>query len=171
MPKPFSDLPQIADELGAHLPEAMASGAVHQPGQMLARMGVASHLVTALFKEARLKRPRAKRLAAYYALLHAALESLRIDANGGDRDAAGSLNLLVDYLADVVDRGGVEPAVLIGIGEAFALAGLTPPEALRAALSTLTDQLAEDTAHASSSIADLPDILSELGDDAFAIHE
>ena len=171
MPKPFSDLPQIADELGAHLPDAMGSGAVHQLGQMLARMGVASHLVTALFKEARLKRPRAKRLAAYYALLHAALESLRIDANGGDRDAAGSLNFLVDYLADVVDRGGVEPAVLIEIGEAFALAGLTPPEALRAALSTLTDQLAEDTAHASSSIADLPDIFAELGDDAFAIHE
>lgn len=171
MPSPISDLPQIADELGAHLPEAIQSGAVQELGQMLARMGFASHLVTALFKEARLKHPRAKRLAAYYALLHAALDGLRIDANGGDRGASESLDFLVDYLAGVVGRGGVEPVILVEIGRAFALAGVAPPEALRATLSALTDQRAEETAHASGSISDLPDIFAELGDDAFAIHE
>ncbi len=171
MPSPISDLPQIADELGAHLPEAMQSGAVQQVGEMLARMGLAAHIVTALFKEARLKRPRAKRLAAYYALLHAALDCLRIDANGGHRDAAGSLDFLVDYLAGVVSRGGVEPVILIEIGRAFALAGVAPPAALRDVLSDLTDQRAEKSVHAHQSIADLPDIFAELGDDPFAIHE
>lgn len=168
---PFSDLPQIADQLGAHLPEAMQSGAVQQVGEMLARMGFASHLITALFKEARLKRPRAKRLAAYYALLHAALDCLRLDANGGHRDAAGSLDFLVDYLAGIVSRGGVEPVILIEIGRAFALAGVAPPAALRDVLSELTDQRAEKSAQTHQSIADLPDIFAELGDDPFAIHE
>jgi hypothetical protein len=171
MPASVSDLPQIADSIGADLAAATQAGVVRDLGQMFARTGLAAHLVTEILKEARLKSPRKKRLAGYYALLSATLECLRLDMNGGRREATESLEFTSDYLAGAVERGGVEPDVLVEIGRAFAFARIPPPEALRRTLGALTDQRVHGDARRAGSLDDMPDIFAGLGDDCFAIHD
>lgn len=166
-----SDLPQIADSIGADLAAAMQAGVVRDLGQMFARTGVAAHLVTDLLKEARLKSPRKKRLAGYYALLSATLECLRLDMNGGRRDAAKSLEFTTDYISGALERGGVEPDVLVEIGRAFAFARIPPPEALCRTLGAITDERVHGDERRAGPLDDIPDIFAGLGDDCFAIQD
>jgi hypothetical protein len=144
---------------------------VRDLGQLFARTDLAAHLVTEILKEARLKSPRKRRLAGYYALLSATLECLRLDMNGGRREARESLEFTSDYLAGAVERGGVEPNVLVEIGRAFAFARIPPPEAVRRTLGALTDERVHGEARPTGSPDDMPDIFAGLGDDCFAIHD
>ncbi len=171
MPAPVQDLPQIADSIGANLAASVQTGVVHDLAQMLARSGGAAYLVTGLLKEARLKSPRKKRLAGYYALLTATLTCLRLDINSGRRDAAESLEFTTDYVAGAVERGGVEPDVLIEIGRAFAIARILPPDSLRRTLGALTDERVQHGGPRYRSIEDIPDIFADLKADSFAIHD
>jgi len=152
MPPSLSDMRQIADAVGADLAGAAKAGVLRTVGEMFARTGAGPQLVATLLKEARLKSPGKLRLAGYCALLSATLECLRLDMNGGRSEAADALSFTTDYLAGAIEHGGIDPAVLIDIGRAFAFARVTPPEALRRTLGAATDERVQHEEEATVSL-------------------
>lgn len=113
--------------------EALAAGPI------LAEAGATTEIVGGLLVEARRKRPDNSMVSAYAFILEGALETLRLQASGGEGRADDAIAEVRNRLDRALLRGGVAPEVLMLIARAFARAELDPGPALQEAMMTAAE--------------------------------
>jgi hypothetical protein len=142
-------------------------------GPMLASVGATVQVLDGLFREARRKRPNDELLRGYAFILRSALDSLRLDANGGLAEARESIDEVRRMAEKALSGGGLSGSVLMLVGRAFTEAELDPGRVLQEALmgAIEIDGHAGDVPADPKAISDhLAKVARAMDDDPFAIH-
>ncbi len=165
---------RIAKGIGQELQSGRGPGdGIHTAGPMLAQAGAAPEIVTGLFSESRRKRPDDRALAGYAFLLETALESLRLDVNGGDLSGRQAIEAVRDAAGAALAAAPVEPGAMMLVARAFGRAGLDPGPALQ---SIVAQAMEAQSAAGPGKLtegdltASLDELAGQLDHDPFAIH-
>ena len=105
--------------------------------------------------------------------LVSALSQLRIDANGNDPQAREDVRIVLELLDGDVKEGVLSPQNLVLTGKLLADAGWSLPKSFKDAVEESLrnfDPTAED-AHDAMTLPEFGDLIKDLGDDAFSVHE
>jgi len=167
---PRTAITQIGQELESG---AGPSEGALAAGPMLAEAGATTELVGRLLAEARRKRPNDHMIDAYAFMLEAALETLRVQANGGNVGAGHAIAEVRRGLDYALAKDGIAPEVLMLVARAFARAELDPGRALQEAMmSAMEAQSASmPAALRPQDIADhFAELAAALDNDPFAIY-
>lgn len=139
----------------------------------LAGSGILPDVVACLISEASKKRRTNRIIDACCYLLQAGLSELRIAGNGGNTEARARLAEVTQAVESAVLAPSLAPQVSVIIAQAFAQAGLQPPQALQdAMIAGLEAGLMEETGFANDKplLEHLVPLAEGLGHDPFAIH-
>jgi len=139
----------------------------------LAGSGILPDVVACLISEASKKRRTNRIIDACCYLLQAGLSELRIAGNGGNTEARARLAEVTQAVESAVLALSLAPQVSVIIAQAFAQAGLQPPQALQdAMIAGLEAGLMEETGFANDKplLEHLVPLAEGLGHDPFAIH-
>src|SRR5690242_18877398 len=132
---PRTAIAQIAKLIGQELESgAGPSEQALATGTMLAEAGDNTEIVERLFAEAQRKRPNDLMMHAYAFLLEGALETLRLQANGGDVSAGHEIGEVHNRVDHALGQGDFTPDVLMLLARAFARAELDPGRSLQEAM-------------------------------------
>jgi hypothetical protein len=170
---PRKAISQLAKMVGRDLRRGKPSENAFATGPLLAGVGATVQVLDGLFAEARRKHPNDELIQGYAFILQSALDSLRIDANGGVAEARQSLEEVRQAAEQAVTQGDISGAVLMLVGRAFTEAELDPGRTLQEALmgaiesDGATEQVPADAKAMSEQLAKLA---KALDDDPFAIH-
>lgn len=100
------------------------------------------------------------------------LYQLRIDCNGGDRQAGDNMRAIHDLLYSALDGGSLGPSGLIITGKILHDAGWTVPDVLKQAVMRGVPSSGNDDSAAAGEISSLVTGFAEaMGTDPFEIHE
>ena len=80
-------------------------------GPMLAEAGATTEIVERLFAEAQRKRPNDRMIQAYAFILEGALETLRLQANGGDVSAEHEIGEVHNRVYHALGQGDFAPEI------------------------------------------------------------
>lgn len=165
---------QIAKLIGRELESgAGPSEGALATGPALAEAGATNEIAERLFAQAHRKRPNNRMIEAYAFMLEGALETLRLQANGGDVAAEHAINEVRNKVDQALERGAVAPEALMLLARAFARAELDPGRSVQEAMVSVVE------AHSRSrpivlSPEELSDHFTELAtaldNDPFAIY-
>ncbi len=168
---PRTAIAQLAKMVGHDIGRGEPSSNALAAGPMLASVGATADVVDCLFAEARRKRPSDQLIIGYGFILQSALESLRLDANGGDPKARQGIQEVRQAVEKGLSRGDIPAAVLMLVARAFAESQLDPgrplQEAMVGAIETMGDAVEMDPTVMTGHLAA---VAKALGDDPFAIH-
>ena len=159
--------------VGHNLSRGKLSDNVMETGPMLAGAGATADVVDCLFAEARRKRPSEQLISGYAFILQSALDSLRLNMNGGAPQAREEIEEVRQEVANGLSRGGLPPAVLMLVAKAFVEAQLDPGRALQEAMMDAmeTEGNVDGSAMDPQAMSDeLAKVAKALDDDPFAIH-
>lgn len=170
---PKKAIAQLAKMVGHNLSRGKLSDNVMETGPMLAGAGATADVVDCLFAEARRKRPSEQLISGYAFILQSALDSLRLNMNGGAPQAREEIEEVRQEVAKGLSRGGLPPAVLMLVAKAFVEAQLDPGRALQEAMMDAmeTEGNVDGSAMDPQAMSDeLAKVAKALDDDPFAIH-
>jgi hypothetical protein len=91
-----------------------------------------------------------------------ALSDLRIDANGGDREAREQVQAIYDQLDNAIENHSLHPVAMMMTGKIFSDAGLAVPESLRQAMAEALQNAPLETAPADTQTVARNDVFSSL---------
>ena len=132
---PRTAIAQIAKLIGRELESgAGPSEQALATGPMLAEAGATTEIVERLFAEAQRKRPSDRMIQAYAFILEGALETLRLQANGGDVSAEHEIGEVHKRVDHTLGQADFAPEVLMLLARAFARAELDPGRSLQEAM-------------------------------------
>lgn len=164
-----SPFAQLVSMVGEAVQAGAPPAAFREVGAELAQAGLTEAVIELFFAEAVSRSPSSQLLDGCAALLTVALDAMRLAANGGHPNARAALRQAGEALEHALASANVDPATLMSIVRAFALANLPPPEALRAAMTGAVDALRKDSLSPPPE-AHFADLAKGLGHDPFAIH-
>lgn len=171
---PRTALAQIAKLIGQELESgAGPSAQALATGPMLAEAGATTEIVERLFAEAQRKRPSGRMIQAYAFILEGALETLRLDANGGDVTADHEIGKVRNRVDHALGQGDFAPEVLMLLARAFARAELDPGRSLQEAVVSAMEARSDlsPTASSAEEISDhFAELAAALDNDPFAIY-
>src|SRR5215472_11400850 len=160
--KPRTTIAQIAKMIGRELDSGVRlSEEALAAGPILAEGGATAEIVGCLLAEAHRMHPQDRMIAAYAFLLEGALETLRLQASGGDVGAEHAIAEVRDRLGDALQKGGVTPDVLMLLARAFGRAELDPGRILQHAMMTAMEAQSAPVA-AALTAAEISDHFAEL---------
>ena len=160
--KPRTTIAQIAKMIGRELDSGVRlSAEALAAGPILAEGGATAEIVGSLLAEAHRTHPQDRMIAAYAFLLEGALETLRLQASGGDVGAEHAIAEVRDRLGNALRKGGVTPEVLMLLARAFGRAELDPGRILQQAMMTAMEAQSAPVAAALTD-ADISDHFAEL---------
>ena len=174
-----SDMAQLAKAVGGELgkkpgQQRLSAEFMRDIGAGLADTGGAVQVIGGIFAEARRQRPSAVTLNGYAFMLTAALDALRLGANGGRASARGDIAKAQAMVGQEVAKGVPSPDVLMLVARAFAQAELDPGRALQDATMAMMDAgpPPDDAEGGRGSLAgQLEHIAQALGNDPFTIYD
>ena len=124
---PQTAIVQIAKKIGRELNSgAEPSEDALAAGPILAEAGATPEIVGQLLAEAQRNRPNDRMIHAYAFMLEGALETLRVQASGGDVAADDAIAAVHKEVADNLRKSSIAPDVLMLVARAFARAELDP---------------------------------------------
>lgn len=171
---PRTAITQIAKTIGRELQNgAGPSESAWAAGHMMAETGATKDVAACLLAEARRKRPSDHLINGWAFMLERALDTLRIQKNGGNVGAGRAIEEVRRVIEQALAKDGTAPEVLMMIARAFAQAELDPGEPLQeAVVSALEARSAVRPAEPETEdIGDhFADIAASLDHDPFAIY-
>jgi hypothetical protein len=110
---PRTAIAQLAKLIGQELESgAGPSEQALAAGPMLAEAGATTEIVERLLAEAQRKRPNDRMIQAYAFILEGALETLRLQANGGDVSAEHEIAEVHNRVDHALGQGDFAPEML-----------------------------------------------------------
>ncbi len=170
---PRAAISQLAKMVGQDLRRGKPSDGALSAGPLLASAGATVQIVMGLVTEARRKRPNNELIQGYAFILGSALDSLRLDVNGGRTQARAEIEEVRQAAEQAVMQGGISGTVLMLVGRAFTDAQLDPGRALQEALMETMERegAPRDALPSLQAMSDqLAKVAKALDDDPFAIH-
>jgi len=171
---PRTAITQLAKLIGQELESRIGpSEQALATGPLLAEAGATTEIVERLFAEAQRKRPNDRMIQAYAFILEGALETLRLQANGGDVSAEHEIAEVHNRVDHALGQGDFAPEMLMLLARAFARAELDPGRSLQEAMLSAMEARSDlrPTASTEEEISDhFVELAAELDNDPFAIY-
>jgi hypothetical protein len=171
---PRTAITQIAKTIGQELQNgAGPSESAWAAGHLLAERGATKDVAACLLAEARRKRPSDRLINGCAFMLERALDTLRIQKNGGNVGAGRAIEEVRGVIEQALAKDGAAPEVLMMIARAFAQAELDPGEPLQEAVVRALEvrSVAMPAVQEIEDIGDqFQDVAASLGHDPFAIY-
>jgi len=142
-------------------------------GPMLAEAGATIEIIERLLAEAQRKRPNDRMIQAYAFILEGALETLRLQANGGDVSAEHEIAEVHNRVDHALGQSDFAPEMLMLLARAFARAELDPGGSLQEAMVNAMEARSDlrPTAPSAEEISDhFAELAAALDNDPFAIY-
>jgi len=102
-----------------------------------------------------------------------ALSNVKVDSNGGDREARKKIKTIYEMLDNSIEGQKLHSIDLIMIGKIFTDAGLTVPDSLKQAVSAMRHDAPPEACDAAGSdlVSSLAELAEQTGQNAFGVYE
>lgn len=101
------------------------------------------------------------------------LGELKVDSNGGDREAREQIQAIHDLLDDAIERHSLDPIDMMMTGKIFTDAGWAVPDSMRQAMAEALRDTPPDTqgVDGESIVSSLLELADQAGQNPFDVHE